>query len=124
MTTIPRTTDQIDTLLIEQRRFPPPPDFARHASAQPDIYNRAARDPLGFWAEQARLLDWIQPWSQVLEWKLPHAKWFVGGKLNVSVNCLDRHLLGPRRNRAAIIWEGDPGDRRVLTYWDLAREVN
>ena len=61
----------------------------------------------------------MSPWTQVLEWKPPHAKWFVGGKLNVSVNCLDRHLRGPRRNKAAIIWEGEPGDRRVLTYWDL-----
>jgi acetyl-CoA synthetase len=76
-----------------------------------------------FWAEQARTLDWIRPWDRVLEWTPPHAKWFVGGQLNVAANCLDRHLDGPLRNKAAIIWEGEPGDRRVLTYWDLAREV-
>jgi len=115
--------DQLATLLSEKRRFPPPPEFAAAAVAQPEIYQRAAADPEAFWAGEARTLDWIQPWKQVLEWKPPHAKWFVGGKLNVAANCLDRHLTGPRRNKAAIIWEGEPGDRRVLTYWDLAREV-
>ena len=115
-------SDQLDTLLSEQRRFPPPPDFARTASAQPSIYD-AARNAEQFWAEQARTLDWSTPWTRVLDWQEPHAKWFVGGKLNAAVNCLDRHLHGPRRNKAAIIWEGEPGDRRVLTYWDLAREV-
>src|SRR6476659_9536575 len=105
--------DQLATLLSEKRRFPPPPEFAPAAVA-----------PEAFWAAEARALDWIQPWKQVLEWKPPHAKWFVGGKLNVAANCLDRHLAGPRRNKAAIVWEGEPGDRRVLTYWDLAREVN
>ena len=112
-------TDQLDTLLSEQRRFPPSPDFAHKANATKALYDAAARDRLGFWEEQARALDWIAPWSRVLEWNLPHAKWFVGGKLNVSANCLDRHLAGPRRNKAAIIWEGEPGDRRALTYWDL-----
>jgi acetyl-CoA synthetase len=117
-------TDQLDTLLTEHRRFPPPPEFSAQANAKPDLYERAKRDRLGFWAEQALALDWIAPWSQVLEWNPPHAKWFVDGKLNVAANCVDRHLEGPRRNKAAIIWEGEPGDRRVLTYWDLAREVN
>jgi acetyl-CoA synthetase len=117
-------TDQLETLLTEQRRFPPPPEFSAQANAKPDLYERAKRDRLGFWAEQALALDWIAPWSQVLEWNPPHAKWFVDGKLNVAANCVDRHLEGPRRNKAAIIWEGEPGDRRVLTYWDLAREVN
>ena len=116
-------TDQLDTLLSEQRRFPPPPEFARTAIATRALLDAGARDREAFWAEQARALDWIKPWRRVLEWKLPHAKWFVGGKLNVSANCLDRHLDGPNRNKAAIIWEGEPGDRRVLTYWDLAREV-
>jgi acetyl-CoA synthetase len=116
-------SDQLDTLLFEQRRFPPPATFAAEANGTRALYEAAARDLEGFWAEQARTLDWIRPWERVLEWTPPHAKWFVGGKLNVSANCLDRHLAGPLRNKAAIIWEGEPGDRRVLTYWDLAREV-
>jgi acetyl-CoA synthetase len=116
-------TDQLDTLLSEQRRFPPDPAFAAQANATRALYEAGARDPVEFWAEQARTLDWIRPWDRVLEWTPPHAKWFVGGQLNVAANCLDRHLDGPLRNKAAIIWEGEPGDRRVLTYWDLAREV-
>jgi acetyl-CoA synthetase len=116
--------DQLSTLLSEQRRFPPSADFAVQAIARSDLYERARADRLAFWEDQARTLDWTAPWSKVLEWKLPHAKWFVGGKLNVSVNCLDRHLKGARRNQAALIWEGEPGDRRTLTYWELAGEVN
>ena len=116
-------TDQLATLLSEQRRFPPPPAFAAQANATAALVQAGARDREAFWAEQARTLDWIRPWDRVLEWAPPHAKWFVGGKLNVAANCLDRHLGGPLRNKAAIIWEGEPGDRRVLTYWDLAREV-
>ncbi|MGN6390804.1 MAG: acetate--CoA ligase [Gemmatimonadales bacterium] len=113
---------QLDTLLSEQRRFPPPPALAARANATRDLYE-AGRDPEAFWADQARALDWLRPWSRVLEWRPPHAKWFVDGQLNVSANCVDRHLDGPLRNTAAIIWEGEPGDCRVLTYWDLAREV-
>jgi acetyl-CoA synthetase len=116
-------TDQLATLLSEHRRFPPPPEFASSANGKEELYRAAERDREGFWAEQARVLQWIRPWDRVLEWNPPHAKWFVGGKLNVSANCLDRHLVGPIRNKAALIWEGEPGDRRVLTYWDLAREV-
>ncbi|HEV2290451.1 MAG TPA: acetate--CoA ligase [Gemmatimonadales bacterium] len=115
-------TDQLDTLLHEQRRFPPPPEFTAKALADHNFIASAA-DPERFWATQARALDWIRPWDRVLDWTPPHAKWFQGGKLNASANCLDRHLAGPRRNKAALIWEGEPGDRRVLTYWDLAREV-
>jgi acetyl-CoA synthetase len=117
-------TEQLDTLLQEQRRFPPAPDFAKQANATPDLHRKAAADREQFWADEAKTLEWSTPWSTVLEWKLPHAKWFTGGKLNVSVNCLDRHVRTARRNKAAIIWEGEPGDRRVLTYWDLWREVN
>ena len=117
-------THQIDTLLSEVRRFPPPPEFAAQALAKPELYERAKRDRLAFWAEQALMLDWLAPWTTVLEWHPPHAKWFVGGKLNVAANCLDRHLETARRNKAAIIWEGEPGDRRVLTYWELARDVS
>ena len=116
-------TDQLDTLLSEQRRFPPDPAFAAQANATRALYEAGARDPVEFWAEQARTLDWIRPWDRTLEWTPPHAKWFVGGQLNAAANCLDRHLDGPLRNKAALIWEGEPGDRRVLTYWDLAREV-
>jgi acetyl-CoA synthetase len=117
------TDHQLDTLLSERRRFPPPPGFAAQAHATSALYKAAARNREEFWAEQARALEWITPWQRVLDWQLPHAKWFVGGKLNASANCLDRHLDGPTRNKAALIWEGEPGDRRVLTYWDLAREV-
>jgi len=116
-------TDQLATLLTEQRRFPPDPAFAAQANAQPAWQATAAADRLAFWANEARQLEWITPWAEVLDWQPPHARWFVGGELNVSANCLDRHLAGPRRNKAALIWEGEPGDRRVLTYWDLAREV-
>ncbi len=114
--------EQLDTLLSETRRFPPPQDFAARAAATDALY-AAGHDWKKFWAEQARSLDWISPWTRILDWKPPHARWFVDGKLNASVNCIDRHLNGPRRNKAAIIWEGEPGDQRVLTYWDLAREV-
>ena len=115
--------DQLSTLLDEQRRFPPPSAFAAQANASPALYDQAAADRLAFWAEQARSLDWIRPFTRVLDWDPPHAKWFADGRLNVAANCLDRHLNGPRRNKAALIWEGEPGDRRVMTYWELAREV-
>ncbi len=123
MTTRTPDASQLDTLLSEQRRFPPPAEFAARAVAQRELYERARRDRLGFWAGEARTLDWITPWSRVLEWTPPHAQWFTGGRLNAAVNCVDRHLSGARRNKAAIVWEGEPGDRRVLTYWELAREV-
>src|SRR5690606_30215423 len=115
--------DQLATLLSEDRRFPPPPEFAARAAEIQALYDLAARDRVGFWEAEARRLDWTSPWHTALEWNLPHAKWFVGGKLNASVNCLDRHLSGPRRNQAALIWEGEPGDQRVLTYRELHREV-
>ncbi|HEU4800758.1 MAG TPA: acetate--CoA ligase [Gemmatimonadales bacterium] len=114
--------DQLDTLLAENRRFPPAPEFSAAANAQPGIY-AAGEDSQGFWADQARKLDWIQPWSTVLEWQEPHAKWFVGGKLNAAVNCLDRHVAAGRGGRAALIWEGEPGDERTLTYRQLADAV-
>ncbi len=112
-------------LLREDRAFPPPPAFSAtaHAHSQ-EIYADAERDPEAFWARFAAELEWSTPWSQVLDWQPPHAKWFVGGKLNASVNCLDRHVRGSRRNKAAIIWEGEPGDRRTLTYHDLLRDVS
>ncbi len=116
-------TDQLATLLTEARRFPPPPEFAARATATDAVYQAARQDRLAFWEAEARTLQWFRPWDRVLDWTPPHAKWFTGGRLNASVNCLDRHLAGPRRNKAAIVWEGEPGDRRTLTYWELAREV-
>jgi acetyl-CoA synthetase len=114
----------IDVLLQETRKFSPAAEFSRAANVPTrDVYDRATRDPEAFWAEMARELEWSKPFTKVLEWNPPWAKWFLGGKLNASVNCLDRHLHGPRRNKAALIWEGEPGDTRTYTYWDLHREV-
>ncbi|MDQ6870581.1 MAG: acetate--CoA ligase [Gemmatimonadota bacterium] len=115
----------IDVLLTENRKFDPPPAFKRQAHvSSPDIYDEAARDPEKFWADQARLLEWIKPWTKVLEWDPPHAKWFTGGKINVATNCIDRHVKGSRKDKAALIWEGEPGDQRTLTYNNLHREVS
>ena len=116
---------EIDALLKEDRRFPPNKTWQATANiADPDIYRKAAADPEAFWAGFARELEWIKPWDEVLRWKSPHAQWFVGGKLNASANCLDRHIRTARRNKAAIVWEGEPGDRRTLTYWDMFRQVS
>ncbi len=116
---------EIDALLEEHRTFPPSDAFRAAANiADPGVYDRAANDPEAFWERFARELEWIEPWTTVLEWAPPHAKWFVGGKINASVNCVDRHVRTARRNKAALIWEGEPGDRRTLTYFDLYREVN
>src|SRR5262245_39778888 len=115
----------IAALLDETRTYPPAPDFTAHANVKDaSIYAQAEAEPEAFWAKQAEELDWFTRWTKVLEWKTPDAKWFVGGKLNVSYNCLDRHIKGARRNKAALVWVGEPGDRRTLTYWDLYREVN
>src|SRR5687768_18472817 len=115
---------EIADLLQEDRTFAPPENFRASAHVRDeDVYARAERDPEGFWAGFASELEWFTPWSRVLEWKPPDAKWFVGGTLNASVNCVDRHARGPRRNKAAIVWEGEPGERRTLTYFDLYVEV-
>jgi acetyl-CoA synthetase len=115
----------LSALLDERRTFPPPEEFRRRASwNDPAVYDRAAKDPEGFWAEEAKHLDWFAPWQKVLEWNAPWAKWFVGAKLNITYNCVDRHAHSARRNKAAIIWEGEPGDSRVLTFGMLEREVN
>jgi acetyl-CoA synthetase len=114
----------IEALLEESRVFPPSEEFRRQANvADEGVYERARQDPEGFWAERARELRWLKPWDRVLEWNAPFAKWFIGGQLNVSDNCLDRFLGTPTQNKAALIWEGEPGDERVLTYRDLHREV-
>ncbi|MFQ5512845.1 MAG: acetate--CoA ligase [Myxococcota bacterium] len=122
----------IESTLKEKRRFKPDPAFVRRANIRgQEAYRRmrkeAERNFQRFWARMAKEhVDWFTPWKKILAWKAPYAKWFVGGKTNVSFNCLDRHLEGPnawRRNKAAIIWEGEPGDSRVLTFGDLHREV-
>jgi acetyl-CoA synthetase len=114
----------IEALLQEKREFRPPKDFVAQANiSSSGIYKQADRAFERFWAGFARELHWYKPWKKVLDWKPPKAKWFVGGKLNIAYNCIDRHLSGPRRNKAALIWEGEPGDQRTLTYRDLYREV-
>ncbi len=114
----------IDVLLREERLFRPGAAFRRQANAgDPAIYRKAARNPEAFWASCARDLVWVKPWKKVLAWNPPRARWFVGGRLNASVNCLDRHLGTSIRNKAAILWEGEPGDERTLTYAQLYRET-
>ena len=113
----------LDTLLQESRSFPPPSEFAGRAHlSDADVYRRAAEDPESYWAEWAEELDWFRKWDQVLEWNPPQAKWFLGGKLNVAHNCLDRHLAA-RGAKTALIWEGEGGDTRTFTYEQLHREV-
>ncbi len=121
---VPAAMSDIDVLLTESRTFPPPQDFRDAAVVNdPAIYDRAEADPEAFWVAQAQRLEWMRPWDRVMEWEPPHARWFVGGQLNASVNCIDRHLRDATRNKAALIFEGEPGDRRTLTYWDLYCEV-
>ena len=121
----PGNASGIDALLQEDRRFEPSAAFRAAANVNdPGVYDRAAKDPEAFWAGFAKELDWITPWDTVLEWTPPYAKWFLGGTINASVNCVDRHARGARRNKAALIWEGEPGDRRTLTYFDLYRQVS
>ena len=117
------SNEALSNLLHEERRFPPPEDFAANAVAKADLYERAARDRLGFWAEQAQELSWETPWETVLDWQPPFAKWFVGGRLNVAYNCVDRHVEAGHGEQVAIHWEGEPGDTRTVTYADLQREV-
>lgn len=122
-------SENIESVLHESRRFPPPADFQAHAAIKSlDEYERlwtfSTEDPERFWGEQATdLLTWQKPWHRVLTWQAPHAQWFQGGQLNASVNCVDRHAESHRKNKAAIVWEGEPGDTRTLTYADLHREV-
>ncbi|HEV8070494.1 MAG TPA: acetate--CoA ligase [Planctomycetaceae bacterium] len=122
------TGESIDSVLQELRVFPPPAEFAAEANIKSEeeyskLWNRAKDDPAGFWGEMAANLHWFRKWDKVLDGTMPNTKWFVGGKINASYNCLDRHLETWRKNKAAIIWEGEPGDSRVLRYQDLHREV-
>ena len=119
-----KVSPEIEALLKEDRSFSPSPEFQARAHVHDaSIYEKAAADPEAFWAGFAKELEWITPWKKVLDWNPPDAKWFVGGQLNISANCLDRHVRTARRNKAAFIWEGEPGDRRTLTYFDLYRQV-
>ena len=118
----------IDSILQEHRVFPPSAEFSARAHIKnmeeyERIYAEAAEDPEAFWGNIAQELHWFEPWSKVLEWDAPWAKWFVGGKLNLSYNCLDRHVASPRCDKIAIQWEGEPGDTRALTYTELLAEV-
>ncbi|MGE0887364.1 MAG: acetate--CoA ligase [Blastocatellales bacterium] len=118
----------INSLLKEDRVFTPSTEFSASAHIKSreeydQIYKRSVENPEGFWAEIASELHWFKPWERVLEWNEPFAEWFVGGQINLSYNCLDRHLTTWRKNKAAIIWEGEPGDQRTLTYQQLHREV-
>ncbi len=124
-TTEPAASGMLSALLQEERRYQPTDDFKAQANwNDPAIYEKADADYEAFWAEQAKAIDWYTPWSKVLDWNVPWAKWFVDAEVNASYNCVDRHLTSWRRNKAAIVFEGEPGDQRVLTYRDLYREVN
>ena len=118
-------SNTIEALYQEERKFEPPREFRANAVvADESIYAEAERDPEAFWAKQAEGLHWFRKWDRIRKWEPPWVQWFLGGKLNVSDNCIDRHVASARRNKAALIWEGEPGDERVLTYNDLYREVN
>jgi acetyl-CoA synthetase len=118
------SNDEISNLGTESRTFAPSPDFARKANATADLYLEAERDYLAFWEKQANELYWDKKWEQVLDWQLPFARWFTGGKLNASYNCLDRHVENGLGDRVAIAFEGEPGDTRTLTYRDMLHEVS
>src|SRR5450631_3223915 len=131
MSSLPVTrvaNQDIDSTLRENRVFPPPPEFSAKAHIQSleqyeALYKKSIEDPEAFWAGAAAELHWFKPWDKVLDWNLPWAKWFVGGKINLSYNCVDRHALGARRDKTAFIWEGEPGEVRRLTYAELHSEV-
>src|SRR5256885_785429 len=120
--TIQSGTHAIESMQLEERRYPSPPEFAKNANAKPDIYERDFED---FWKEEAlKRVSWSRPFDRVLEWKLPYAKWFLGGRLNACYNCVDRHVEAGRGDKVAYFWEGEPVDQtRTLTFKDLQREV-
>src|SRR5688500_12103456 len=114
----------IEAYLLEDRTFPPPADFVGQALVTDrSMWDRADADREAFWAEQAKRLDWFHEWSSVCEWKLPFSEWFVGGTINVSYNCLDRHVNAGLGERVAFHWEGEPGDSRTITYSELLADV-
>jgi acetyl-CoA synthetase len=116
-------SEALSNLGHENRTFPPTKEFASQANAKQEIYERADKDYLAFWEEQARNLYWHKKWDQVLDWQSPFAKWFIGGKLNASYNALDRHVLEGRGDRIAFLFEGEPGDSKQITYSQLLTEV-
>jgi acetyl-CoA synthetase len=117
------SNESFENLSYEDRTFPPSDSFVKNANAKSDIYDEANKDRLAFWEKQANRLHWDKKWSQVVDWQLPFAKWFIGGKLNASYNCLDVHVLAGRGNRVAFHFEGEPGDMRTITYAQLLSEV-
>src|SRR5581483_1013630 len=126
--TLPVPGTHIDSVLQEQRQFAPPEEFRQsaHIKSAEDyerIYRESVEDPEKFWGRIAGELHWFKKWDKVLEWNHPWAKWFAGGQINLSYNCLDRHVQTSRKNKAAFIWEGEPGEVRTLTYQQLHREV-
>ena len=126
--TVPLIHTNMESLLREDRVFPPPVDFAQKAhigsmQAYEDLYQRSVEDPAGFWAEAAKELDWFTPFHSVIEGEMGAATWFNGGKLNLAHNCVDRHAAGPRRDKVALLWEGEPGEVRTLTYAALLEQV-
>ncbi len=121
-------TQDLDSTLRENRVFPPPAEFSAKAHVKSleeyeRLYRHSIEDPEAFWGGVAKELHWFKPWDKVLEWNLPWAKWFVGGQLNLCYNCVDRHALGERRDKTALIWEGEPGEVRRYTYAELHAEV-
>ena len=116
------TGPAIETILLEERRYPPPPEFAAQANAQPEIYDRDFDE---FWESEGReRVSWFAEFSELYEWEPPYAKWFLGGKLNVAYNCVDRHVEAGNGDKVAYYWEGEPdGERRAITFADLQREV-
>ena len=122
-------SDKISSVLSEHRVFKPSAEARKGAhisgpTSLKRLKEAADKHPVTFWEQQAKQLEWSAPWKKAMQWSAPHAKWFVGGKINASVNCLDRHLSTPRINKAALIWEGEPGEIRTLTYLQLFREVS
>ncbi|MQA27407.1 MAG: acetyl-coenzyme A synthetase, partial [Micromonosporaceae bacterium] len=114
----------LENLLSETRRFDPPADLAAAANVKADAYEEARSDRLAFWAKQAELLDWAEPFTDVLDWNNPpFAKWYTGGKLNAAYNCVDRHVEAGKGEKVAFHWEGEPGDARTITYADLKTMV-
>ena len=111
----------IETMQVEERRFKPSSEFSKQANAQPDIYQRTFDE---FWTEESKRITWFEPWESLYEWKPPYAKWYLGGKLNVCFNCVDRHVEAGRGDKVAYFWEGEPEDERLqITFADLQKHV-
>jgi len=111
----------IETLQVEDRRYPPNPEFSKQANAKLDIYAKSFDD---FWTEESKRITFYEPWNQLYEWKPPYAKWYIGGKVNVCYNCVDRHVEGGLKDKVAYFWEGEPeDDRREITFGQLQKEI-